>query len=307
MAPKLTAAGQVVSFALLLHGCSHEWDRFSYGKSDASKDAQTSDSRADGARDRDAGAPDASDDCGGFVFGWPEPIEELNTQESEWTPSMRADGLEIFWAKYQTIYSARRDSIDEPFSEIGPVSSIGGNDEPQLLNNGLVLYFNDANDVYRAERSSPEGLFGTVRLVEIEGFVGQVSGFHVTQDEKTLYIGRGDSESTRIEVAERSHYQLPFSNLREVSSLHVDGLSRSAPILVDSLMLYTVGVSPLRIGYAEKSGPNPEDFVEVGLLALGDTGGDADPWLTPDGHTLVFATLRGEGDFNLFTAERICE
>lgn len=250
---------------------------------------------------KDATTVDAGDPCNGFVFGWPERITELNTPENDWTPEMRADQLEIFWGLDQKLYSASRESVDEPFSNIGPVPNVDGDGEPSLLDNGLVLYYVESGSVYRTERTALDSPFSNSRRVEIENLDGQIYGIHVTNDEKTLYISIFDGSDFRIHVAERSNYQLPFANLRVMSELHKDGLSRGAPMLRGNRLLYFVDN---QIAWAERTGPGPEDFQEVGWLALSEVNGAFDPWLSPDGRTLVFA---GGSDFDIWTTQRICE
>ena len=288
--------------ATLLGACSHDWDEFAFRSSaDAQQDAPPD---RDGSMDT---GQDAQEPCGGFVFGWPEPIDEINSADEDWGVSATPDLLEIFWSKYKTIYTASRNSANEPFMNIGALPSVSGDSDPQILPNGRVLYYESASEVYRAERSAPGGVFSTERRVEIEGLSGQLWGFFVTEDELTIYVS-SEGSGYQIQVATRSNYQLPFTNLRTIESLHQDGKSRGAPMLVGNRLLYGIHEVIGRIGYAEKAGPGIDEFEDKGLLALGDTGGDGDPFLMPDGRTLLFAGLRGEsGDFELLKAARICE
>lgn len=291
----------------VVSGCGHDWGRFAFGSDSPNDGSLTPEASVDGAVDSAVdGSEDASENCGGFVFGWPEPIEEVNSSEDDWGVSITPDLLEIFWSKYKTIYSASRESADQPFTNVQEVSNISGDSVPQILPNGRVLYYETASNVYRAERSGPGGIFSTERRVEIEGLSGQLWGFFVTEDELTIYIS-SDGSGDKIQVGTRSNYQLPFTNLRTLEMLHQDGKSRGAPMLVGNRLLYTMWEDIGRIGYAEKTGPGDDQFEDKGLLALGQSGGDADPFLTPDGKTLVFATIRGSGGFNLFKADRICE
>jgi hypothetical protein len=86
------------------------------------------------------------------AFGAPTPIAELNTASDDLSPTLSADGLEMFFSSNRPggpggfdVYSAHRPAIDQPFGTAQLVSELAtpGDDVNERLSlDGATLYFN---------------------------------------------------------------------------------------------------------------------------------------------------------------------
>jgi Tol biopolymer transport system component len=110
-------------------------------------------------------------------FGNRRPVPELNSPQGEQRPSIRFDGLEIFFFSNRPglggtdLWVATRESVDEPWNtpqNLGPViNSTFGEFNPYISADGLTLYFASnrpaghpdcgLNDLYMTTRTKLKG------------------------------------------------------------------------------------------------------------------------------------------------------
>lgn len=110
-------------------------------------------------------------------FGNAQPVPELNTPQGDQRPSVRYDGLEIFFYSERPhptavggsdIWVATRETVNDSWSEpknLGPVVNTASNETtPHISADGLTLYFASsrpggcgANDLYVTRRTKLRG------------------------------------------------------------------------------------------------------------------------------------------------------
>jgi len=96
------------------------------------------------------------------------------------------------------LWMATRQSIQSPFGNIRPlyeINTVRDEMEPWLLPDGLTLYFNGRDwpghpgyCTYRATRTSLDGVFGDVQLIEYGNSTLQSYAPSVSADEKAIYF-----------------------------------------------------------------------------------------------------------------------
>lgn len=112
----------------------------------------------------------ASDQLPNGSFGPATPVAELNSAFGDFRPNVRRNGLEIVFDSNRTgtlggqdLYSATRESIDEPWStpvNLGPVVNTGNNETRGSFWRSTTLYFGRApgpegsTDIYVTTRHS---------------------------------------------------------------------------------------------------------------------------------------------------------
>lgn len=111
---------------------------------------------------------------GDFVFGEPTKVPNLNSSSAEISPSISADGLELYFASndqhgadlsYHDIWVTTRTSTDEPWGvprNLGsPVNTPSGAEvNPSISADGLELYFSDSWPSYVHEWNLRSGGYG---------------------------------------------------------------------------------------------------------------------------------------------------
>jgi hypothetical protein len=115
-----------------------------------------------------------------YLFGTPQLVEGINMPDvGEVGPSLTEDGLEIFFARYETqageiidcdIYGAQRDSKEAPFGAPVVVDTLSRSpiceNTPAISPDGLTLRYvraAETGQIWAASRASRTEPFGTTR------------------------------------------------------------------------------------------------------------------------------------------------
>jgi subtilisin family serine protease/Tol biopolymer transport system component len=124
--------------------------------------------------------------------------------------SLTSDELIIFFhstregsipGAYCNLWTARRGSIEEPFTDLRPLDEINSSQtefHPFVLPDGLTLYFSSNREgdyytnIYKASRSSLDEPFGQIVQIPVSTPDGLEEQPYVTADEKTLYYRYND-------------------------------------------------------------------------------------------------------------------
>ncbi len=206
---------------------------------------------------------------GDFVFGTPVNLGSLvNSSDSEYDPSVSADGLELYFQSSRAggqgnsdLYVAQRPSVQDPWQaavNLGPVvNSAAAESGPSLSSDGLTLYFNSnreggsgGDDLYMTTRDSREEPWG--KPVNLGPVVNSAFGDinpNISSDGLSLYFAdvEGDSVaprpggvgSTDVWLSTRASLSDPWGppvNLgAPVNSMTTDG---SPEISSDGLLLF---------------------------------------------------------------------
>lgn len=253
-------------------------------------------------------------------FGDITPLDELNSAGIDDDPCMSIDLLEIYFGSDRAgpgedIWRATRASADDPFDAPEAVDEISlpNTDEttPELGPGGLTLFFASnrpgvgALDIYVSTRGSRGEAWGAPALVEdLSTMLGE--GAPVLADDLTAYLCRsgaaGPTElfrGTRVSVDDPWELVLlePFNSELEDCSPWI--VANEGELWLSSTREggagdYDVWHAPVVDGVPG----TPENVAE-----LNTQFGEDDPWLSPDGLTLLFASNR-DGTYDLFIATR---
>lgn len=228
-----------------------------------------------GAKLPDASSPDASSICDPTgTFDAPVPLASLNTANSESTPRLTADELELFFKSDQgmnvNIYTAQRSTTSRPFDApiaLTKVNTAADDGNPSLSSDGLMLFF-------ESNRVSGEG-------------------YHLYVSVRTSRVGEFSAPS---EVA-------------NVNSAAVTDYDAQPFVTADGQELWfistrTGGLGGFDIYRAVWSGSNFANAAAI--TALNSNVNDHLPTLSADKLTIYFASDRsgGKGGFDIWTAHR---
>lgn len=307
-------------------GCAPGADGSSDSDAAAPPDASTSDAeladtglpdggpvRADAAPPLpDAGTFD-SGPCSWSAFSAPTPLSELNSRNVDWTPSISADGLTLFFSSDRPsgvgtfyLWMASRASTATPFGTPvfvpGDVDSSGAEDNPSISSDGLELYF-DRRDghLYAATRASPADPFGApVALPGLQGSAPSIS-----YDGLSLYY----DQSNEVAVAVRPDRASPFVFQRVLSELTASG-GLFPSISADGLELYleVAGSSDTTVFVARRPRAGDPFGAPAPVFSPADIPASGDPSISSDGRTLYFAGESPKGSPpDLYFSTRTCQ
>lgn len=254
----------------------------------------------------------------GQPFGPVMPLTPLHGPDDDDDPSMTEDGLELYFCSNRIgmedhIFRSVRASLDDPWpapTEVAVLGTPANNARVSL--DGLAIYFSgarvagDSVDIFRATRPSRDVEFGPpVRVDELvtvmrdyePAVASTTSAIFFTSDragDQDLYValrlGNGMfGEATRIVELATAEYE--------------GGTWATA----DGLRLWYHTVQPasgLRMLVQTQRASTAAPFdPPVPIPGLASPNDDQDPWISPDGRTIVFASDRG-GTPDLYFATR---
>lgn len=263
------------------------------------------------------GAP--ADAC---TFGpWSSPVAltELNSADSEYSPSLTDDGLEIFFASNRPgglgnfdIYTATRTSPALPFgapTALTPLNSSLLEDGPALTPDSLTLYYcvsagttMDPCTLMRATRASRSSAFGSPQTVTE---LPDAWGPYPTRDGRELiYTRTGDSLSRATFSSGTLVDAGPLAELNGMPSgfatLTADGLTIYYETRITTTVIEIYGASRPAVGMPFGS-PSRIDEIE------GGQGYDGDPDISNADRTLTFASNRDNAATDIYAATRSCQ
>lgn len=269
----------------------------------------------------DAAAIDAPFPTGAFAT--PVPIAELNSPETEDDPSMTADGLEIFFMSFrdgtERLYRATRASTADPWSTPMRVLDIDGSNgqvnNTKISPDGLTLVFSSSNklpnqgmaDLWIATRVDRQSPWSLRPLSELSTPLGDIEPF-LTPDGLVLYFNsnRDGAANGDIYVATRMTPDDLFGTPQRVAELSTDGYDGG---------IFTADGGRLALMHNPMNGDL--DLVMATRASIDEPFGpmetmpvvnspvrDQDPWLSLDGHTLIFASDRDDPLYDLYITTR---
>jgi Tol biopolymer transport system component len=272
------------------------------------------------------GAVDAAPATG--PFGAPAEIPELASVGFDDDPTLTADLLEIYFSSSRPggmdangdIWFSTRSSPTDAWSTpvLVPVVNTAVEDQSAGISaDGLTLYFSSrrpasltGSNIWMATRSTRAAAWQTpVMVLELSTSMDEFepqpdpSGLRLT-----LYRDLGGGDRALFE-ATRASTSDAWSTPVKLTALETAGSERSPCLAENGLALYfssdrasgTANVHDLfvatRATVADPFG-TPQPLVE-----LDSSGDNDDPWISPDGHVLVFASQR-TGDSAIYQATR---
>lgn len=255
----------------------------------------------------------------------------VNTTNSEFSPTLSADELDIYFHANHDglglgsddIWIAQRASVDDPFDGfelVVELSSVEADGAPFLSHDGLTMLLSSSrpggvggNDIWIATRSSAAAAFSQPVNVPVINSASSETGPFLSADGLTLYFGSnrpGGPSSTNIWAASRPTLDDPFGEPSVLAELDI-GASVEAPSLSDDeLTIYFdgegAGMTDLYVASRPDRG---QDFsAPTPVTELNSASADYSPEISASGDTLYFTSNRepGVGNDDLWLATRQC-
>jgi len=245
-------------------------------------------------------------------------------QESD-NPTLTSDLLEIYFSSERDggagdvdVWTARRASVDDPFSAPSPVTAVNTEDfetSPAVGLDGLELWVGaerdgglGLQDIWVSRRASRADDWAPLENVaELNSSAKDIPRQPAGGKIMPLGSHRGSSGYYETFLAERPSAAEPFAEPLELSELEVAGQNSVDGFLTaDALTLY-FNRSP---GAGESTGDlfvttrpsRGEPFGAAAPLTSVNTSADErDPWLSPDGKQLFFSSDR-DGTLSIYQA-----
>ncbi|CAN5915344.1 hypothetical protein BH11MYX3_BH11MYX3_44280 [soil metagenome] len=220
-------------------------------------------------------------------------------------PSLTADRLELYFNRDQDVYTAMRTTVASAWSapvRVAELSTPGFETTPEVSGDGLTLYLASALpgdpdlDIYVATRASRGAAWSAPVIVEALSSKTVDGAAYVSEDGRTAVIGSDRAAGTDHDLflSERASPDQPWPAPVQLEALRSPASDWSPALSADKLTLYFVsyrsGGGDLYISHrASLDAP----FEPPALIDERTTpAAEADPWISPDGHHLVFTTDR---------------
>jgi len=296
------------------------------GATEATTTAPTSTTDATGSETIGPETETADDSTGDPELG---PFDDavplpglVNSGAVEDDPTLRGDMLEIYFSRTmgpphtEDIYRATRGSLTEDFAGVERVDELSIMDfadaSPEISSDGLVISFSGqwpdgpgANDVMISTRKDLHSPWAEPARID-ELTTPSDDGSLATNGDGTVgYLCRDFGGGPYWELM-RTTYAGSWADAVALDGLNSDGKDCSPWLDADETELWFSSVRP-----GSFAGENiwraaivaGDTAAPVAVDELNTDGRDEDPWISPDGRTIVFASDRG-GDFDLWTATR---
>lgn len=273
---------------------------------------------APGKEPIDAGSEAAIDAEPLGTFGNPVPLTALDTPGSEDDPTLTGDLLEIYFERDGDLYSSVRASAADPWPTPQPlmvINSGASETTPEITDDGLELLFSSnrnggsgGNDIYVARRPNRHAAFGNpFRIIELASADDDVTPT-VLPDHLVMYLsstragGVGGYDLWRSTRVDRS---MPWTTPVRVPSLSTAGTDGDPSVDPTETTIYfsREGGGGADLFVATRPDRSSDWRAATPVSELNSGEADEDPWLSPDGHTMFFASTR-TGNFELFMATR---
>jgi hypothetical protein len=256
-------------------------------------------------------------------FAAPVEIDTLSSLYNEDDPSVRFDFLEIYFASdraggsgLEDIWRATRADANAPWDLPVPVTELNStwNDGgPELLDDGLAMYFHSDRpggaggfDIYVSQRSTLVAQWqAPVRITELSTATLEATPALSSDQLEMFYCGT--SITATLMRTTRPAMAMAWLAPAMVAELDDPLADDCSPFLLaddmrlafSSTRLGGAGAADLWYSEREAGVFAPPQLIEgVNAIAFDD-----DPWISPDGELIVFASNRGAGDFDLWMAE----
>lgn len=289
-----------------------------------------------GFLDRDAsgvargdGAADAFVQMDASLLGVPwsgiTPVAAVNSATSdEDDPTLTGDLLEIYFDSDRPgpgtglgdIWMATRASVADPFGTpvlVTALASPADDTTPEVSLDGLTMYFasdrmsTGNRDIYMTTRASRADAWGApVRVSELSTAETDDSA-EPLPDGLHLVMGRGTNMVLDLMVATRASKTAPWGAPVALPGLddpmYDESQQWASP---DLTVVYFVSDKPPAMSQDIWLATRPDTqsaFTTRIVTELQSPVIDVDPWVSPDDHTLFFASKR-TGDLEIYTATR---
>ena len=273
------------------------------------------DARVDAAADATDAPIDMAVPLG--PWGTPSIIMELSAGGSEDDPTLTADMLEVYFNLNGDIYGSTRGSLAEVWPMPVPITAVNSTTAtettPEVSPDGLELYFSSnrvagsgGQDIWVSSRQNRGDPFGTpTRVTALASGNDDVTATTFTNGALVMYLTSTRGGSLDMYRTTRSSRTAPWDMPMLVGELQAPG-TETEPTLTpgETYMIFSGDGPGIRDLYvtSRASATDPWDTPSP-IVELNTGSSEEDPWLSPDGRTLVFASTRN-GAYELYLATR---
>lgn len=256
----------------------------------------------------------------------PQPIAQLNTSHYDADPTVTADQLELYFSSDRTpglgksdIYVSRRSAIDAPWgsaSIVAELSSTDNDDSPEISPDGLTLW-------QATDRSSAYQIFVSTRATRSDAWSAPVLVPELSGNGGAQNLAVAPNGLVAVVEFFTSTNQGDLYELRRISPHDTWGQlgliqelatadNESSPTLdAEGLTIYFTSNRPgsqglYDIWMATRPSLAAPFATPVRVDALDSASDDGNPFLSPDGHAMYWASDRAptEGVRDLWFATR---
>jgi hypothetical protein len=270
-----------------------------------------------------AGSPSAGSGGGGTLrFLDASPVAEIDTESIEDNPTLTRDGLQIFFTSDRDgntdVWFATRSSPTGLFGDpqrVDEASTDGVESSPAISLDGLTLFVGidemdgglGALDIWSLGRTSRNAAWSApVNVTELNSAEDDIPRPPAMNDTVMPLASRRSLEGYRTYLASRSSPDEPFDAPLLVRELAVAGQSTVDAFLTeDGLTLFYCSAAAENEGdlyYAIRPSLDEPFGPPIAITDLNTGADERDPWLSPDGTTLYFASDR-EGTLDIFRSQ----
>lgn len=259
------------------------------------------DAAVDGGDETGDGRGDASMQLS--PWGTPTPVDITPVGDDD--PSATADLLELYFNRDSDIYVTKRASLADAWGTpvlVAELSSVDTETTPEVTYDGLTIYFASnraggigGNDIWMATRASRADAWGPPALVP-ELSSSAADGAPTLTDPLVIMIDsdRAGDAALDILIAQRSSPGAPFAAPQLVTQLNTPSSEGNPMLAPDKLTIYfdsnRTGDGELFVATrpTETAAWNPA----VPITELATASAESDPWISPDGHMMLFTSNR---------------
>jgi hypothetical protein len=250
-------------------------------------------------------------------WGTPKIITELSAGGSEDDPTLTGDLLEVYFNLNGDIYGSARGTASAPWPMPVPIAAVNSTTAtettPEVSPDGLELFFSSnrlggtgGHDIYVSSRQNRGDAFGTpVRIAELASGNDDVTATTFTPGALVMYFTSVRAGSLDMYRTTRGSRTGMWSTPMLVAELQTPGVE-TEPTLTPSdtyMILSSDGPGIRDLFVTTRATVSDPWDTPVPITELNTGFSEEDPWLSPDGRTLVFASTR-DGAYELYIVTR---
>jgi hypothetical protein len=246
-------------------------------------------------------------------------LSTLSTAGNEDDPTLTGDMLEIYFERSGDIYYSVRTSINDPWPAgqmVTAASSASGETTPEVTLDGLELFFASTRgggaggtDIYVTTRANRNAAWGNAtRVAELDTASEDVTPTTIGSAALLMYLsstrpgGGGGYDLWRTTRPARTQ---PWAAPVWIPSISSAGTETEPWVDLAETTIYISadGLGGRDLYTATRTDTSSAWGALVPVAELNSAGSEEDPWLSPDGHTMFFASSRA-GSADLYMATR---
>ena len=247
----------------------------------------------------------------------PVPILEISAGGAEDDPTLTGDLLEVYFNLNGDIYGSTRGAVSDPWPTPVPIAAVNSTTATEttceVSPDGLELYFSSnrlggsgGQDIYVSTRQNRGDPFGQpMRIPQLASGGDDVTATTFTPSGLVMYLTSTRAGTLDMYRTTRMSRTTPWAAPMLVTELQTPG-TETEPTLTpgETLMVFSGDGPGIRDLYTTSRATAAAPWeTPVPIAELNTGASEEDPWMSPDGRTLVFASNRG-GGYELYISTR---